>query len=129
LRDFCGFAALHFITKTAPACALVSRALGEKEARMKQFILIGLLSISFRSFAVNDFECIVKEVYKLNETGLLAPGKGFVTPDVGTKFMVNRQSGQITGKKITNTMSGYMPIVYSYLPSENSYSALTVYKP
>ncbi len=96
---------------------------------MKRILFIALLSISFKSYAFNDFECTVKEVYKLTDAGLLTPGKGFVTPDVGSKFVVNRQSGQITGKKITNTMSGYMPTVYNHLPSENSYSALTVYKP
>jgi hypothetical protein len=96
---------------------------------MKSFIFITLLSMSFNLFATNDFECTVKEVYKLNESGLLAPEKGSVTPDVSSKFIVNRQSGQITGKNITNTMSGNMPTVYSYLPSENSYSALTIYKP
>lgn len=96
---------------------------------MKQLLLITLLSISFKVYAVNDFECTVKEVYKLSAEGLLSPGKGLLTPDVGSKFIVNRQSGQITGKKITNTMSGYMPTVLSHLPSENSYSALTIYKP
>ena len=96
---------------------------------MKRVLFIAVFLLSFKSYAVNDFECVVKEVYKLNDAGLLIPGKGFVTPEVGSKFIVNRQSGQITGKKITNTMSGYMPTVYSHLPSENSYSALTIYKP
>jgi hypothetical protein len=62
---------------------------------MKSFIFITLLSMSFNLFATNDFECTVKEVYKLNESGLLAPEKGSVTPDVSSKFIVNRQSGLI----------------------------------
>ena len=96
---------------------------------MRKLLFLTLLSIAFNSYAINDFECTVKGVYKLTESGLLKLGKGFVTPDIGSKFIVNRQSGQITGKKITNTMSGYMPTVYSHLPKENSYSALTIYKP
>ena len=52
-----------------------------------------------------------------------------MTPDVGSEFVVNRQSGQITAKKMTNTMSGVMPKVYSFNPAENSYTAITIYKP
>lgn len=96
---------------------------------MKWLLSIALFAMPFETFSASDFECTVKEVYELSDQGLLYPGKGFVTPDVGSKFVVNRQSGQITGKKITNTMSGYMPKVYSHLPSENSYSALTIYEP
>ena len=82
-----------------------------------------------QAYAVNDFKCTVKEVYKIKESGLLKPEAGFVTPDVGEEFTVNRQSGQITGKKIMNTMSGVMPTVYSHSPTENSYTAITIYKP
>jgi len=96
---------------------------------MKCLLPITLLVLSFKAYALSDFECTVKEVYRLSDAGLLSPGDGFVTLDVGSKFIVNRQSGQITGKKITNTMSGYIPRVYSHLPTENSYSALTIYKP
>lgn len=91
--------------------------------------IIFLVFLSSSAFAVDDFKCTVKEVYKLEKTGLLEPGEGFVTPDIGSQFVVNRQSGQITGKKITNTMSGVIPTVYSHLPTENSYIALTIYKP
>ncbi len=95
-----------------------------------KYRLIFLFAIaSNNTLAVNDFYCTVNEVYKLESTGFLAPSPGFVTPEVGSKFTVNRQSGQITGKKITNTMSGKMPTVYSHSPAENSYSALTIYKP
>ena len=86
-----------------------------------------LLTISFSSYAINDFKCAVKEVYKLDESGKLITKAGFVTPDVGSTFIVNRQSGQITGDKITNSMSGVMPTVYDVLPSENAYKAVTVY--
>jgi hypothetical protein len=90
--------------------------------------LISAILFSINVFAVNDFECTVKEVYKLQDSGLLKPGKGFVTPDVGSKFTVNRQSGKITAKKITNTMSGYMPEVFnSSLPKGKSYLAITLY--
>lgn len=92
-------------------------------------LLFTLLLVAFPALAVNDFKCTVNEVYDLKESGLLSPGAGFVTPDVGSEFTVNRQSGQITGKKITNTMSGVMPTVYSALPQENSYTAITIYKP
>ena len=91
--------------------------------------IISLLLVAFPALAVNDFHCTVKEVYDLKESGLLTPGPGFVTPDVGSEFIVNRQSGQITAKKMTNTMSGVMPKVYSFNPEEYSYTAITIYKP
>ena len=87
------------------------------------------LIAAFPALAVNDFKCTVNEVYDLQDSGLLKPGPGFVTPEVGSKFTVNRQSGQITAKRITNTMSGTMPTVYNANPSENSYTVITVYKP
>ena len=92
-------------------------------------LFFSLLLAAYPALAVNDFRCTVKEVYKLKESGLLSPGAGFVTPDVGSEFIVNRQSGQITARKIGNTMSGVMPTVYNYLPKENSYTAITIYKP
>jgi len=69
--------------------------------------------VSANSYAVKDFECTVKQVYKLTDSALLEPGSGFVTPDINSTFIVNRQSGQITAKKIMNSMSGYMPKVYN----------------
>jgi hypothetical protein len=92
-------------------------------------ILFSSLLTAFPALSVNDFKCTVMEVYDLKESGLLSPGPGFVTPDVGSEFTVNRQSGQITAKKITNTMSGVMPRVFSANPAENSYTAITIYKP
>ncbi len=97
---------------------------------MREIIIIfSLLLVAFPALAVNDFKCTVKEVYALKKSGLLTPDPGFVTPDVGSEFTVNRQSGQITARKITNTMSGVMPKVYSVKPEENSYTAITIYKP
>lgn len=96
---------------------------------MRTFATLLILMWSAPALAAMDFSCTVKEVYRLSDEGFLVPGKGFSTPDVGSEFIVNRQSGQITGHKITNTMSGVMPSVYSHLPTENSYSAITVYEP
>ena len=98
-----------------------------RKRSIAMFLAASLLVLP--AYAVNDFKCKVKEVYDLKNSGFLEPGAGFVTPDVGSDFIVNRQSGQITAKKITNTMSGYMPVVYDVEPSENSYKAVTLYKP
>jgi len=96
---------------------------------MKYIIALSLLFTALPTYAINDFKCTVKEVYELKKSGSLTPGPGFVTPDIGSTFTVNRQSGQITAKKITNTMSGVMPKVYVANPKENSYTAITIYKP
>ncbi|MEW6992622.1 hypothetical protein AADZ91_18315 [Colwelliaceae bacterium 6441] len=96
---------------------------------MYKFLLLVVITIfSNASYAINNFHCTVKEVYKLDDSGKLIAKAGFVTPDVSSNFIVNRQSGQITGKKITNTMSGVMPKVYDVLPKENSYKAITIYQ-
>jgi len=79
----------------------------------KYIITMILCMVSANSYAVKDFECTVKQVYKLTDSALLEPGSGFVTPDINSTFIVNRQSGQITAKKIMNSMSGYMPKVYN----------------
>lgn len=94
---------------------------------MKKIAIAILLTTSCYSHSANHFQCEVKKVYKLNSEGKLVPKTSLLTPDVGSVFMVNRQSGQITGKGITNTMSGVMPKVYDVLPTENSYRALTFY--
>jgi len=96
---------------------------------VRLLILLTSFGFSGLSFAISDFKCTVNEVYKLTDSGLLSAGKGFVTPDVGSEFVVNGQSGQITGSKITNTMSGFMPRVYNYLEKEKMYKAITLYKP
>jgi len=86
--------------------------------------------VSSNSYAFKDFECTVKQVYKLTDSGLLEPGSGFVTPDINSTFIVNRQSGQITAKKIGNSMSGYMPKVHNAeLSPDYPYRAITIYPP
>jgi len=118
---------LEWVLQKATADVLNINSIGE--VNMKQIIgFISLLLFTSSVFAFNDFKCAVKAVYKLNMNGVLEQGAGFVTPDVGSEFTVNRQSGQITGKKIGNTMSGVMPTVYDFNRKETSYTAITIYK-
>jgi hypothetical protein len=120
-----------FFAKTRKKTAIIFEPVFEElgEYIMKHITLyISLLLLAFPAYAINDFKCVVKEVYDLKRSGLLTPGPGFVTPEIGSEFSVNRQSGQITAKKITNTMSGVMPRVYSVNPAENFYTAITIYE-
>lgn len=90
-------------------------------------VLIMLISVDV--FAVNDFKCTIKGAVNLEDNGTLNHLSNIVTGYLGKEFVVNRQTGIITGANITNTMSGKMPVVYDYLPNENGYKAVTHYKP
>lgn len=97
--------------------------------RVSKALLMFLTLMPAITHASNDFKCTVNKVYALNDNGVLVSESGFTAPDVGDEFVVNRQSGQISGRKITNTMSGKSPQVYSHLPAYNSYTAITIYEP
>jgi hypothetical protein len=80
-------------------------------------------------YAFNNFRCIVKESYSLEDDGKLSSKTEVAKVKLNKEFIVNRQTGQITGDGFVNTMSGQMPVVYDYLPMENGYKAITIYKP
>ncbi len=87
------------------------------------------LIVSFPSFATGNFKCTIKDAVNLEKDGTLNHKSHLVTGYLGKEFVVNRQTGVITGANIINTMSGQMPTVYDYLPEENGYKSLNVYKP
>ena len=94
---------------------------------MKKYIVILLLAFSGTAFG--NFKCIIKDAVHLEGTGLLNHQSHLATMDLGKEFVVNRGTGLITGAGIVNNMSGQMPTVYDYLPQENGYKAVTIYKP
>src|SRR3990172_6357165 len=96
---------------------------------MKILLPIILLIFATTAHASKDFQCTVSEAYELQESGKLSSGNDLTKIKIGKEFIVNRQTGQITGGGFVNTMSGQMPIVYDYLPQENGYKAITIYKP
>jgi len=93
------------------------------------FVLLSIILFSSNCFSANDFRCIVKESYTLEDNGKLSSDTNVAKSSLNKEFIVNRQTGQITGGGFTNTMSGQMPKVYNYLPSENGFKAITIYKP
>ena len=88
-----------------------------------------VMLISLEVFAVNDFKCTIKDAVNLEDNGTLNHKSNIVAGYLDKEFVVNRQTGIITGANIANTMSGKMPVVYDYLPNENGYKAVTHYKP
>ena len=92
-------------------------------------ILLGALLIAVNCNASGDFKCIVKESFTLENNGKLSTETSVAKSKINKEFIVNRQTGQMTGSSFINTMSGQMPTVYDYLPSENGYKAITIYKP
>jgi len=97
---------------------------------MKSILLVVLLIFfSGTCFAFNDFKCVIKDAVHLEKDGTLNHKSNLVAGYLGKEFVVNRQTGVITGAGICNTMSGQMPSVYDYLPEENGYKAVTYYKP
>ena len=99
----------------------------------KTVLLISLSMVASTANASSNFKCIVNDAYELNKKGKLENGNDLTKSKIGKEFIVNRQSGQITGGGFVNTMSGQMPSVYkpedTPVPSENNYKAITIYKP
>jgi hypothetical protein len=106
-----------------------SAALCARKGMSKYLVSVFLLLTSVNVFAVNDFKCTIKDAVNLEADGSLNHKSYLVSGYIGKEFVVNRQTGIITGANITNTMSGKMPAVYDYLPNENGYKAVTHYKP
>ena len=97
---------------------------------MKQVIfIIGVLLLAGNSYASNNFKCIVKDSFTLENNGMLSKKTNAAKNKINKEFTVNRQTGQMTGGGFINTMSGQMPIVYNHMPSENGFKAITIYKP
>jgi len=96
---------------------------------MKYLAVFPLILISGMCFAFNDFKCTIKDAVHLEDNGTLNHKSDIVTGYLGKEFTVNRKTGLITGAGINNSMSGQMPTVYDYLPQENGYKAVTLYKP
>ena len=89
---------------------------------------LGVLLGTVNSYASNNFKCVAKGSVTLEKDGRLSADTIVAKKRLNKEFVVNRVTGQITWGFI-NTMSGQMPTVYDYLPSENSYKAITIYKP
>ena len=97
---------------------------------MKNFLTCILLSaFAFPVFASNNFKCAVLDAFTLGDNGKVDHKSNVALNALKKEFTVNRQTGQITGGGFVNTMSGQMPTVYDYLPLENGYKAITIYKP
>ena len=90
---------------------------------------IAILLLAFSGSAFGNFKCTIKDAVNLEKNGLLNHQSYLATKDLGKEFVVNRGTGLITGAGIVNNMSGQMPTVYDYLPQENGYKAVTIYKP
>lgn len=97
---------------------------------MKSAIVL-LISIFFSvsTYASNNFKCSVLDAFTLGDNGKIDQSSKVAKNALGKEFTVNRQTGQITGGGFVNTMSGQMPQVFDYLPSENGYKAITIYTP
>lgn len=99
---------------------------GEK---MKIVFFIVLILFSGVCSAFDNFKCTIKDAIYLEDNGTLNHKSHIVEWYLGKEFVVNRTTGLITGARIINNMSGQMPSVYDYLPEENGYKAVTLYKP
>ena len=95
-----------------------------------KILLTTLLLLTFNiSYASGDFKCVVKEAYILDSNGKLNAKANSAKSKINKEFTVNRQTGQMSGGGFINTMSGQMPTVFNYLPNENGFKAITIYKP
>ncbi|USD19950.1 hypothetical protein MJO52_12765 [Microbulbifer variabilis] len=92
-------------------------------------ILVALFFVAPMAQAYKDFKCKVIDSVTLEKDGTLSRVSNVAKGKRDKEFIVNRQTGQITGGGFVNTMSGQMPTVYNYLPQENGFKAVTIYKP
>ena len=92
-------------------------------------IFLGTLLSTVNCYASNNFKCVVKGSFTLEKNGKLSAETDVAKSNMNKEFVVNRITGQITGGGFVNTMSGQMPTVLDYLPKENGYKAITIYKP
>ncbi len=81
------------------------------------------------SNAASNFKCVVKDSVTLEDNGKLSHDTNNAKHELNQEFVVDYASGRMSGNGFTNTMSGQMPVVYNYLPNENGYKAITIYKP
>jgi hypothetical protein len=72
--------------------------------------------LSSGAHALNDFKCSIKDAVDLEDDGTLNHRSNTVSGYSGKEFVVNRQTGIITGADLMNTMSGQMPTAYDYVP-------------
>ena len=96
---------------------------------MKKIIIFVAVIFSGNVSAFYDFKCTIKDAVNLESDGSLNHRSHLVEWYIGKEFTVNRSTGVITGARLNNSMSGKMPTVYDYLPEENGYKAVTLYKP
>ncbi len=82
-------------------------------------VFIAIVFFSVPTYAGNNFKCSVLDAFTLGKNGKIDQSSHEAKYALGTEFTVNRQTGQITGGSFVNTMSGQMPQVFDYLPSEN----------
>lgn len=92
-------------------------------------LILVMVFFSMTASASKNFKCTVLDAVTFGKDGTLSHSTAVAKSKIGEEFTVNRQSGQITGGGLVNTMSGEMPVVYNYLPNENGYKAITIYKP
>lgn len=104
-------------------------ALSERK-NMKNINIAVLFLAFFNQQAFADFKCQVKESMTLADNGVMEKSSNVAKMNNGKEFTVNRSTGIITGGGFINSMSGRAPeVLDAYDPSQNSYKAITIYKP
>lgn len=99
----------------------------EKEKSMRKISALILLPFACSSYGFGDFKCTIKDAVKLEDKGTLIHEAKLESWYLGKEFVVNRETGLISGAGLTNTKPGQTPQVYDYLPNQNSYRSVTHY--
>lgn len=97
--------------------------------RQRLFLLSVLSIFACSAFGRGDFRCTVKESLRLGDSGTLVSGTEVAKKNLEKEFIVDRETGRMSGGGFTNHMSGENPTVYDYKPDENGYKAITIYEP
>lgn len=96
---------------------------------MQNFITLAFLLLTTHN-ALADFKCQVKDSMTLSDLGVMERSSDVAKMNQSKEFVVNRSTGIISGGGLMNNMSGQLPeVLDTYNPAQNSYKAITVYKP
>ena len=76
----------------------------------------------------STYTCTVKDVREVSSNGRLDKSNGFMTHQIGTKFTINKETGEISGKYV-NTLYSVSREVLDIGGHSNNYKTLSIYEP
>ncbi len=96
--------------------------------KIERYILFFAL-YAYTSFSYSgdlSYNCVIKKVYDVNETGELV-ASSFESEFKGSKFSVSRETGRIIGNTLTTVLAKETRVI-NYGSNENSFKAIAEFE-